>query len=131
MLNWSNRLVKYTLVLIIVFILSSAIGCAKGPAVGLELKPDDLGSDWAYKVKMGPTSYGGNPQFFLDGRNLCLNLNQVVVKDDARVIKSILQDVMVYPYVEEAVDRLKGLSVQVEPLDLQFWDEAFWFEQEA
>jgi len=55
----------------------------------------------------------------------------VVVKDDARVIKSILQDVMVYPYVEEAVDRLKGPSIQAEPLGLPFWDEAFWREQEA
>jgi len=50
MLNWSNGLVRHSLALIIVFTLSSAIGCARGPGMQLMLKPNDLVPGWAYET---------------------------------------------------------------------------------
>jgi len=123
MLNWSrsNGLVRYRLALIIVFTLSSAIGCARGPGMQLMLKPNDLGPGWVYKMKLGSRTFGGWTLQSQYGGKV------VDMDDNTKLIKGVFQLVRVYPDVETAIEDedLKELRTHLEPLDLPFWDEVY------
>ncbi len=120
---------KWLLVVIVGLILLVTIpltGCAEKPSASFVLKPSDVGQDWSYEVKIGKTTYGVNyPQFLQDGRYVDLGIRRVVAKDNTAIIEEIIQTVTVYPYLEEALNSIKDLRDNHQPLDIRHWDEVY------
>lgn len=121
-----KRLLPILLVGLILLVAIPFTSCAEEPSASFVLKPSDVGQDWSYEVKIGNTSYGVNhPQYFSDGRGFDLGIRRVFIEDNVATIEEFIQSVMVYPYLEEALNSIEDFRDNYQPLDILHWDEAY------
>jgi hypothetical protein len=118
------KMKRLSILLLVLLVTIPLTGCAEKPAASFVLKPSDVGQGWSYMVKAEGLSYGGNPQFWQDGREATLNINLLVVRNDLRILESIYQSVIIFIQTEGAIDDIER-ATSFSLVDIPGWNEAY------